>query len=172
MKDSITVPDIEIGPDLRLRLLKESDASDVFNYSSDPEFCRHLKANPPESIQQSMDFINWILTEIEQGKRCYWGIEFQGVISGTIGLLNFDNHSLSAEIGFGISRELWGKGIINQCLHAIIDYAANTLCLTKLLIGTDKNNVRAIEFAKKSGFTFNKEENGKVYFVKDIQDIN
>ena len=159
-----TPPKIKLSKDLRLRALTLNDASDVYNYSSDEEFCRHLDAVPPQSLAESEGFIEWILTENKEGKRCYWGVEYQGKIVGTIGLLNIDNESGEAELGFGIARQLWGTGVINTCIDAVIQYACDKLPLKQLIIGTDLDNLRAIGFAKKTGFTLLEERDEKVYF--------
>ena len=120
--------------------------NDIYNYSNDTEFCKYLSFKP--SLENTKIFIENTITDIYNKKRLYWVIKYDDKIIGTIGLLNFNRNLSSAEIGFGISKLYWGKGIINKCLDYLIYYSFYDLGIVSLNIGTNINNNRAINFIK------------------------
>lgn len=143
---------LKINQKITLRQLKISDLDDVLEYSKEKKFTEHLGFVNSPNKKDSLDFIESINNDIENGNRQYWGIEVNKKIVGTIGYLNISKEE--AELGFGISPKYWGKGIINQCMSFLIHYGFNNLNFKKLIVGTIHENIRTIEFSKKEGFIF------------------
>lgn len=66
---------------------------------------------------------------------------------GTIGLSNIDNRNRRAELSrFFIVKEERGKGIGDDTINVLIDYAKNHLNLRRLYCSVLKNNEKAIRF--------------------------
>ena len=158
---------LDVSDEITLRRLRPDDAADVLDYSSDPEFCRHLAAEPQRNLADALRFIEQINADVDAGKRLYWGVEYRSKISGTIGFLNLDLAAETLEFGFGIARPLWGEGVVNQCMSALIALATDDYQAKRLRIYTAASNQRAIGFALKHGFAETGRRDGKVYFAVD-----
>lgn len=140
-----------INKKLCIRELSRCDAPDVLEYASDEEFCRHIDAIPYKTIEQAEGFINSITNDIYTNKRHYWGICYNNKIYGTTGFLKFRLPE-NMEVGFAISRVLWGKGIVNQCVEYLIEYAFEEYDIEHLLVGTRIDNIRSQRFIEKFAF--------------------
>lgn len=145
---------IKVNNKITLRALKNSDSNDIYEYSKDKIFTKHLSFSNNPTLENSLSFIKSINEDINKKNRLYWGIEINNKIIGTIGFLNLDKNKKEAELGFGISPDYWGKGIINQCISFLIHLGFNQIKLDKLIVGTINENIRTIEFSKKEGFIF------------------
>ena len=139
----LTLPDIE-------------HSNDVFEYSSDKGFCKHISALPPESVRDSEAFIKSLIKDNNSGKRCYWMIHLKETnnVIGTIGYIFDDSQNIyTPQIGYGISRKQWGKGVFNEAAIAILRYGQDTLGIKNVFVVTRSDNKRSINGAKKLGFT-------------------
>ena len=65
-----------------------------------------------------------------------------------------------------MSKEYWGKGIINISLDFLIAYAKDKLKIEKLIIGTNINNYRSINFIKKFNFIESHQNSKDIYFER------
>lgn len=167
MNDSIEIfkyyKYLKINQKIILRQLENSDGNDVLEYSKDKDFTKHLGFSDNPTLETSLSFIKNTNNDIKNNSRHYWGIQINNKIVGTIGFLNIKKKE--AELGFGISSNYWGKGIINQCISFLIHFAFNQMNLDKLIVGTINENLRTIGFAKKEGFVFNYKTLSHTYLV-------
>jgi [ribosomal protein S5]-alanine N-acetyltransferase len=155
---------IFINNNLYLRELTINDKDDIFNYSSDVEFCKYLDFNVPKNSDDILPFLRQITNDNNSGTRIYWGIEYKNKIIGTIGLLNINNIKMKAELGFGIGKKYWGKGIINRCIENVLNYSFIQKKFKIIKIGTNINNIRANNFILKTGFIKDKETKIHTYY--------
>jgi len=155
-------PEIKVDNKIRLRQITLDDCNAIYQYSTDKDFTKYLSFIATR--ENTMNFINNINNDIKNHKRLYWGIEVNNKIIGTIGFLHLQK--MQAEIGFGISKDYWGTGIINICLEFMINYAKDNLNIKKLIIGTNKENQRSINFIKKFYFLETHQINKDIYFQR------
>lgn len=71
---------------------------------------------------------------------------------GTIGFHNFDIANRSAHIGYWISRESEGKGIITKCCRFLVDHLFNVLKLNRVQINCNVENTRSRAVPERLGF--------------------
>ena len=132
---------------------------DVFEYGSDPEFCRYLTASPFNSVVDAELFIKKIIDDNECGKRMYWMIRVNGKVIGTIGFIYKSKSTGSTvEIGYGISRNYWGQGVFSRLLDLIVGIAIK-LKKTKLVAISAEENIRNSKALEKYGFVHEISEN-------------
>jgi [ribosomal protein S5]-alanine N-acetyltransferase len=98
---------------LILRKITLNDVQDVFNYASEPDVSRFVPWEAHQSIEDSYNFINYILKQYEEGKLAPWAIELKQnkKVIGTIDFVAWFPHHFRAEIGFILSKEYWGMGL-------------------------------------------------------------
>lgn len=110
---------------LVLRPFRSSDAPLMFkNWAGDREVTRFLTWNAHRSVSDSECVINmWVAGYNENS--CYnWAIvpkEFGEPIGG-INVVRIHDNNDTAEIGYCIGKEWWGKGIMTEAFSAIIPY--------------------------------------------------
>src|SRR5580765_484817 len=103
---------------LELRKLSEEDKHEIFNLRTDERVNLYLDRVKPENIQDAVDFINYINKGIEKGQSNYWAIclRTNHRLLGTICLWNFSEEEQSAEIGFELSCDAQGMGLMKEAI--------------------------------------------------------
>lgn len=111
------------GDNILLRKFKLTDAESMFkNYCNDDEVSRYLTWSPHRDI----DVTNSLLKEWVDGytDNIYrWAIEHNGEVIGGIDLLDVNLIEKKAKLGYVLSKEFWGKGIMTRIVHRIIKFA-------------------------------------------------
>ncbi len=136
---------------INLKYLKE-----FHRYSIDPRLYEYLGFEPFQSITETKNYLKKLLMRMSlsnEKSAIYWFIfeSKSNTLIGTLGLLNISYENNSAEIGFGLDPNYWGKGYIIDILQSIKFYAFNTLELNRIYGSTLKKNFRTINSIKASG---------------------
>lgn len=58
------------------------------------------------------------------------------------------------DIGYVLSKDYWGQGLMSEAVKAVIDYCFNTLKMSHLTVGHFIDNIRSKRVIEKSGFTY------------------
>lgn len=121
-------------PRLTLRKMTMRDAPDIFHYSRDEEVARHVLWEAHQSLWETRGYVRFLLHQYRSGLPGSWGIELKetGRVIGTIGYMNYSEDNRTAEIGYSLSREHWGKGLMTEALTAVIDESFRTLKLHRI----------------------------------------
>ena len=139
----------------RLRLIpwKEEYAQSLYNYAKDPDVGPAAGWKPHEDEAESLDIIRtlflpnnvWAITE-----------KTGGDIIGTVGLEPDKRRPLvnSKEIGYSMSKEYWGKGLMTEAVSAVIDFAFEVYELDVLSACVWPSNEKSQKVVKKTGFTY------------------
>lgn len=119
---------------LILRKMTMRDASDVYRYARDKEVARHVLWEAHQSIWDSRGYIRYLLYQYRCGEPGSWGIVLQdtGRVVGSIGYMNYSADNSTVEIGYSLSREHWGKGLMTEALTAVIDETFRVLGLHRI----------------------------------------
>lgn len=117
----------------------------------------HLKpwmpwATDDYSVESAKDFIQRTLTEFAHDGRFNASILLNEKIVGTIGFHNLDVMNKSAEIGYWISQEAQGRGIITKCCRVLIDYLFDVMGLNRVQINCNVENTRSRAVPERLGF--------------------
>ena len=113
---------------LLLRPFRADDADDVFSFSSDPEWGRYLEVPAPYSRRDAEEFVAGAVLPDAEGK-LRWAIVHEGQVSG---FLNLMPSAGAAEVGYGIARPLWGKGLTTEGVAAVIEHGFQALGLARI----------------------------------------
>ncbi|SEI94550.1 GNAT family N-acetyltransferase [Demequina mangrovi] len=119
---------------LLLRPFTTDDAADVHVYASDPAVCRFTDWGP----NSTEDTDAWIEVAADAGSPAHWAITLKedtvgsagripaGTVVGGVGVYGEDRGPLDAtpdirELGWVVRRDLWGRGIATEAVHAVIE---------------------------------------------------
>lgn len=117
----------------------------------------HLSAFLPwvKHMQSVSDFKNYLVHcehLYKQNKEVSFVIFHHGVIAGRVGLHNIDQQHKNASIGYWLTKDAEGNGIIIRSCTTLITYAFQQLGLNRIEIKAAVNNLKSKSIAEKLGF--------------------
>ena len=141
-------------PRLILRPWKESDLADLYEYASVPGvgemagWCHH------GSLEES----SRILASFIRHKKTF-ALEFKenGKVIGSLGLEEMDpvgEGKSGREVGYVLSKDYWGRGLMPEAVQAVIDCCFHELGWDYLTCGHFLQNDRSRRVVEKSGFVY------------------
>ena len=148
----VKVPTLETER-LILRMWEKKDAGALYTYAKNPNVGPHAGWKPHASEAESRE----IITELFLANMCWAIIDKQsGRLIGSIG---FEEDYLrpnvrSKELGYSLSEDFWGRGIMTEATRRLIEYAFEFLKLDILSIRTGETNKRSQRVISKCGFTY------------------
>ena len=82
-------------------------------------------------------------------------IEVDGAAVGGIGIhLGRDVHRHTAELGYWLAEELWGRGIVTEAVGAFTDFCFQNFQLRRVYAEPFANNSASARVLEKAGFIF------------------
>lgn len=109
---------------LILRTWKLSDVNDLFNYASINGVGEMAGWNHHKSKEESLMIIKMFIKE-----KNVFAIEYNNKVIGSIGIHKTIlseypelNEKISYEIGYALSKEYWGNGIMPEACRTVINY--------------------------------------------------
>ncbi|MEM7471125.1 MAG: GNAT family N-acetyltransferase [Pseudomonadota bacterium] len=133
---------------LLIRPAQDRDAADLFEVYGDAKTMRYWDTLPDAQLAQTEQRVRSFMQAEHPG---YFVITLEGRAIGTAGIHSND------EIGFILNRAHWRKGLMRECLQALIPWCFETLNLPQITADTDPRNTASITLLKTLGF----EETGR-----------
>ncbi|MFW0717251.1 GNAT family N-acetyltransferase [Pedobacter sp. N23S346] len=85
-------------------------------------------------------------------------------VIGSIGVHQLaDIYSKSAEIGYWIAEDFWGKGIVVRAVKEMLKYGFETFDIERIFARTSHVNLASQQVLKKAGFVFEAELKGTIF---------
>lgn len=140
---------------LVLRLLDKADVDDIFEIFSDPDAMRYWSFPPIEEKKAAEDKIIKLQNEYEAGEAICFGLEHKqdGKIIGICTLFNIHETSKRAELGYILARKYWRKALMQEALHALLEYFFEDLAFNRLEADIDPRNIASQGMLLKLGFS-------------------
>jgi len=162
MDVAIDVSDIKIETErLILRPFAESDLEDLFAYASVPGVGEMAGWPHHQSIATSRSVLHIFLDNKDVFALFY---KTDQKVIGSLGLHNsWTNEDerykklKAKEIGYVLSKDYWGQGLVPEAVTAAIAYGFDTLGIEAFSIGHFVENTRSKRVINKCGFTLIKE---------------
>ena len=99
------------------------------------------------------DATRWVMSASTQSPFTNLAIEVDGDAVGGIGINpNQDIERISAEIGYWLGEEFWGRGICTAAVQAMTGYAFGELDLLRLYALPFTTNAASIRVLEKAGY--------------------
>jgi [ribosomal protein S5]-alanine N-acetyltransferase len=142
---------------LVLRKLLPADAADVLLFRGDPEVQKY--DDPPiHSLQEATDFIEEMRQACAAEQQQMWAVTLSSndTVIGLVSLQYWDHrgdrYHRRAEIGYGLSRVSWGRGIGSEAVRTVVHYGFAHLRLNRIYAGTIADNHKSVRLLEKLGF--------------------
>ncbi|MEK4520657.1 GNAT family protein [Psychrobacillus sp. FSL W7-1457] len=139
---------------LILRKATEQDSDDILELYANENVVQHMPLDPFTSIEDAKGEISWYEKIFLEQTGLRWVIEkkVNKKVIGTCGYLNYEVEHNRIEIGYDLSPESWGKGIMTETLKAIIHFAFLELNANKIEAQITSENDASLHLVSKLGF--------------------
>lgn len=138
---------------LTLRMWDVEDLDDLFDYANNPNVGPLAGWKPHESKTESLEIMQTLFIN----KYC-WAIVYKedGKVIGSIGFeCDKKRPDINCrELGYAMSEDYWGKGIMTEAAMAVIRYGFEELGLDLVTICRNPFNERSGRVIDKCGFTY------------------
>lgn len=139
---------------LTIKPLSPADAVELFNIFSDAAVMKYWNTPPWTSIKDSTDFIEKSMETMQTDESLTLGIYIKDLprLIGKCMLFNYARTSKRAEIGFGIGKEFWGMGYMQEAGNALIHYGFKELGLRRIEAEINPANLSSSKVLTRMGF--------------------
>lgn len=151
--------DLSTFPTLRterlvLRQLTLGDAAAIHSLRQDPRTMEHIGRPLSTSLADAEDLIRRTENDRTNSQGISWGIGLHEgpELIGTIGYyrLKLDHHR--GEIGYMLSPDHWGKGLMSEALNAAVACGFDRFHFHSIEAVTDPRNTRSRTLLERNGF--------------------
>ena len=133
---------------LLLRPSRMADVDAVFEYGKDAEWGRYLDVPQPYTRESAQaDVARAVLANPETAP--IWAIVHDGLVSGGISLAVYGPGS--AEMGYSLTRPLWGQGLMAEAATTVLAYGFEKLDLARIQASADIRNEASWRVMEKVG---------------------
>ena len=158
----------------RIRKWELSDAKDLAAALSNKKVQDNLRDGLPYPYteQDGKEFISAMLSA-DENETFAFAIMVDDKVVGSIGIFRQGNiHSQTAELGYYIAEEYWGKGIMTEAVKQICEYVFDNSDIIRIYAEPFAYNIASCRVLEKVGFQYegtlrsNAVKNGKVIDMK------
>lgn len=139
-----------------LRLPEDKDAQALFeNVDRNRQYLRQFMpwVDYNTTVADALTFISECRKNYAEGEGFSCCIVHQGKIVGTVGFHHIDKLNLKTEIGYWLSQDSQGKGLMRESCKALIKYAFEELKLHRVEIRCAIDNETSQRIPESLGFT-------------------
>ena len=158
----------------KIRRWELSDARDLATALSNKKIQDNLRDGLPYPYteQDGKEFISAMLAANENDTFAF-AITVNGKVIGSIGAFRQGNiHRQTAELGYYIAEEYWGKGIMTEAVKQLCDYVFSNTDIIRIYAEPFAYNIGSCRVLEKAGFQYegtlrsNALKNGNVLDMK------
>lgn len=158
----------------RIRKWELSDAKDLAAALSNTKIQDNLRDGLPYPYteQDGVDYISAMLSADENDTFAF-AITVEEKVIGSIGVFRQSNiHRQTAEVGYYIAEEYWGKGIMTEAIKQACKHVFDKSDIIRIYAEPFAYNVASCRVLEKSGFQYegtlrkNAVKNGKIIDMK------
>lgn len=135
-----------------IRPWRWGDETSIVRHANNYRIWRNLRDRFPHpySIEDAKYWIELTATETPQTS---FAIEVDGEAVGGIGLvLRDDIYRCSAEIGYWLGEDYWGRGIATEAVVALTEWAFDEFSLHRIYAGVLEWNAPSMRVLEKAGY--------------------
>jgi len=139
---------------LILRQIIESDVDDLYAFRSDSVEQR-FNGGPMMTLSESAWLIKELANGFEQGTGLHWGLTVRGAGNQIVGLFGYSHvapEHRRSEVGYDLSRSLWGNGYALEAMQAILEFGFLEMNLNRVFAVPYTANLRSTKLLERLGF--------------------
>ena len=147
---------IRVNEEIRLELIKEDHAVLLFNTVDHNRV--YLKKwlsfiDAMHNLHFAEEFVKRSMAQYKEGREAGFVIFYKEDMVGRIGVYKIEPYNRIGEIGYWLTENAQGKGIVTKACEALIDYCFAELKLNRLEIKCGTENKKSQAIPERIGFT-------------------
>lgn len=135
-----------------VRSWRANDLPSILFHANNRAVARQLRDRFPHPYEpaHALGFLEWVG---RQPVETAWAITLDDGAVGGIGVqLGQDIERVSAEVGYWLGQDHWGKGLATAALRAVTEYAFGQFGLTRIFAVPFADNTASIRVLEKAGY--------------------
>lgn len=152
----LSQPDKIKGESITLRKLRMSDAENIYKKFHRPEILKWILFQPHKNfnVKDQKQWIKKTQFKIRAHKAYVFGITLphSTEIIGIISLEEFNWKNKNTQIGYWLTKEHWGKGLMSQAVKIMLNFAFKKLKLHRVYGAVFADNIPSQKVLEKCGF--------------------
>ena len=135
-----------------VRSFRKEDAPSLARQADNRKIWLNLRDQFP-SPYTLIDAERWVREAAAMNPQTHFAIAVDGVAIGAIGLrLKTDVRRRTAEIGYWLGEEFWGRGIATEAVLALSEFALREFDLVRLYAAVFEGNPASARVLEKAGY--------------------
>lgn len=158
---------------LILRMVKRSDAKQLFDLCSLKETSEFSLWSPHETLKDTKDFIAY-QHSLYKKKQCYFFVVQDKLSKEVIGTCSYVSNEMDEkvwEIGYSIIKPLWGCGFGTETALALTEFAFKRIGAQRVFARVLPQNVASARVLQKIGFENEGTLKKGYYYNEKISDV-
>lgn len=137
-----------------LREVGADDCAEIYELYSNADVVKYMPFTPFTSVQDARDEMHWYQKIFKEQSGLRWMIEDRESkkVVGTCGFLNYEKIHNRIEIGYDLTPDFWGKGIMTEVVQCVVDFGFLNMSLNKIEAKIEPENEASIRLMNKLGF--------------------
>ncbi|MCK5129896.1 MAG: GNAT family N-acetyltransferase [Clostridiales bacterium] len=154
---------------LILRPINIEDREFVLQQFSDIDVTKYLfDEEPIKTIEEADEIINsYIASSTDYLSRWILILKENNSKIGTCGFHCYNNSIKFIDIGYDLVKDYWGKGLMNEAVDKIIQYAKLYMDITSIKACIYEKNINSIKFIENLGFEKTRKTETTLFRGKD-----
>ncbi len=145
---------LECGP-CRLRPFRAEDAESIVRHADNPNVSRWLRDRfpCPYTLADAHAFLQAVTSAPHEALEFVLAIEVDGQAAGGIGIIpGADIERVSAELGYWLGEQYWGRGIVTAAIRTFAPWAMRRFGLARLHVDVFPENPASARVLENAGF--------------------
>lgn len=141
---------------LTMRKLLVADTDDMYEYACRQDVTKYLTWNPHADRAYTKEYLQYLGGRYAVGMFYDWAIVYDAdcKMVGTCGFTSFNCSADSAEVGYVLNPNYWGKGIAREALQRVLRFGFEELGLHRIEARFMEGNDRSRHVMETVGMTF------------------
>lgn len=137
-----------------LRQITAADVNEIFALRSNVEVMKYVARPLCRNLDDAMALIDMIEKKLRTNEGINWAITLKGnnILIGFIGHYRIKWEHFRSEIGYMISPNFQGKGIVTEAVKLVVDYGFNEMNMHSLEAVIDPKNTASSRVLEKNKF--------------------
>ncbi|NCX96404.1 MAG: N-acetyltransferase [Chitinophagia bacterium] len=147
---------LDVNHQIKLRTFTETDATLLFECIEQNR--AHLTPwinwiAHATTYQHIVKFIKDSLHALSTQESMYLAIWYEDKLIGSLNIQDWHKKAKRAQIGYWISKEYEGKGIVTLCMHRLMTFMFRQMDINKIELHFTIKNTKSAQVAQRLGFT-------------------
>jgi ribosomal-protein-alanine N-acetyltransferase len=153
------VPELTTG-NICLRAIDEKDIAALFSLFSHEKVVRFMDIERFVNVSEAVQLISFFRNKLASGEGMRWAVttDDRGELIGTCGFHHINKTHYKMEMGYDLLPAYWGKGIMTNSIHRLLQYGFGELQMNRIEAFVDPDNKHSSRLLQRLGF----EQEGKV----------